>query len=168
MAPTPPATTADFKARFSRDFRYGSGLDTVQDNDITIAMGDAMLVFNPALFDTVSGKAAFLFAAAHCLVVNVQAAGGLSPKNMGLGMQNAPEEILTQKGAGNLNMSIEGAPEFILSNTVLRKFWTTDYGRNYIALLEPRIRGAFGAISGPVAPDIAAERMPGLPYSDPS
>ena len=42
--PTPPATLDDFKKRFSRDFKYGKGLDTVRDEDIANAMTDAMTV----------------------------------------------------------------------------------------------------------------------------
>ena len=164
MAPTPPATLADFKSRFSRDFQFGAGLDKVQDNDVTIALSDAVSLFNPSLFNSVDGKAAFLFAAAHLLVMNVQAAGGLGTKNMGLGMQNAPEELLASKGVGGINMSMVEPPEFVVGSTLLRQFWSTDYGRRYLMMLEPKLKGAFGVVRGP--DDTGSVGGPSVPFSD--
>jgi len=164
MAATPPATLAEFKTRFTRDFKFGDGPDKVMDSDITNAMADAMPVFNPALFDTATGKLAFLMASAHFVVTNVQAAGGPSGRSHGLGLENSPEEIITGKNVGGINLSIEGPPEFVTKNSVLRQFWTTDYGRRYLAMVEPRLRGAFGVVEGPLAPDAGVP--PGIPYTE--
>jgi hypothetical protein len=49
MSFTPP-TIAQFKAQFPRDFPYGSGLETVQDNDIQAAINLGQGLFNPSLF----------------------------------------------------------------------------------------------------------------------
>lgn len=51
MGFTPP-TVAQFQAQFSRDFPYGSGLDSVTSQDIQNAYNEAFGLFKPALFDT--------------------------------------------------------------------------------------------------------------------
>src|ERR1700757_4358462 len=77
---TPPATIADFKARFKRGFKYSDGPDGVMDADIQQGFDLAVTLFNPCLFDATEQKAVFLLAAAHFVVVGIQAAGGLSPQ----------------------------------------------------------------------------------------
>ena len=166
MAASPPATLAEFKARFSRDFKFGAGQDKVMDSDIDNAMADTTPLFNPALFDAATGKLAFMLATAHFVVTNVQAAGGLSPRSQGLGVENAPEEILSNKTVGGVSMSMVEPPEFVLKNTALRQFWSTDYGRKYLSLVEPRIRGAFGAVSGRSEADTGYGTTPNVPFAE--
>jgi len=166
MAPTPPATLADFKTRFNRDFKYGDGLDQVQDNDIQNAMSDAVPLFNPSLFSTADGKTAFLFAAAHFLVTNVQTAGGLETKTTGQGFNNAPEEILSSKSVGGVNMGIVEPPDIIKRSPALYQFWTTGYGRRYIGMLVPRLVGPFGAVMGRAEADTGAGITPSVPFAE--
>jgi len=164
MAATPPATLAEFKVRFARDFQFGDGQDKVMDTDVNSAMADAMPVFNPALFDTDTGKLAFLMATAHFVVTNVQAAGGLSGRPHGLGIDNVPEELISSKNVGGISLSVVEPPDIVKNNQVLRQFWTTDYGRRYLSMVTPKLRGAFGAVEGPLMPDAGVP--PGIPFSE--
>jgi len=164
MASTPPATLAEFKVRFSRNFIYGAGPDKVMDSDISNAMSDALPLYNPALFDTATGKLAFLFATAHFVATNVQAAGGLSAQPRGLGIEGVPDEILTGKSVGGVSMNMESPPDIVKNNSVLRQFWSTIYGRRYLTYLEPKIKGAFGYVEGPLAED--TNYYPNIPFAD--
>jgi|SRR5579864_1783524 len=78
-----PPTIAQFKAQFPRDFKYGSGFDTVQDVDIQAALNIGQGLFNPSLFstnipsfstlitgDTTSGSAT---------IINLSSVTGLQP-----------------------------------------------------------------------------------------
>jgi hypothetical protein len=158
MASTPPVTIADFKARFVRDFKYGSGPDRVMDSDINSAMADAMAVYNPTLFTTDGGKVAFLYATAHFLVTNVQAAGGLGACNVGLGVENESEGVLSGKSVGGVSLNYIQPPDIVTKNPVLLQFWKTDYGQKYLAMLVPKLVGPFSAVLGRkdagVGPDV--------------
>jgi hypothetical protein len=167
MAPTPPATLTDFKSKFARDFQYGDGLDKVTDGDINNAMTDARSLFNPSLFSTDDGKLAYLYATAHLLVTNVQAAGGLKAGlPAGLGMQNSPEDIISQRSVGGVSFSSIDPPEFVMKSTLLRQFWSTDYGRRYLMMLEPKLKGAFGVVGGPHEIDTEDGSTPSVPFSE--
>jgi len=167
MAPTPPITVAEFKARFVRDFQYGTGPDKVMDSDITVAMTDTLPMFNPSLFSSADGKTAFLYATAHFLVTNVRAAGGLSAgPSRGLGMNNVPIEISTGAGVGGVSDSFASPPEFVTRSPMLQQFWTTSYGRNYVAMVAPRIVGPFGAVGGRHEIDTEHGDTPNVPYTE--
>jgi len=148
MASTPPVTIADFKTRFVRDFKYGTGLDKVMDSDISAAMTDALTMFNPSLFSTADGKVAFLYATAHYLVINVQAAGGLGSNNQGLGVGNESEGTLSGKSVGGVSLNFISPPDIVSKNPTLLQFWKTDYGQKYLGMLVPKLVGPFGYVYG--------------------
>ena len=162
--PAPPATVADFKARFVRDFVYGKGTDTVQDADITAAINDAMTAYNPALFSGNEVPAAFLYAAAHFLVTNIQAVGGLSGIPTGRGILNQSEGALSSKGAGGLNISYVEPPSRVKDSPQLLQFWTTTYGQRYLGMVVPKMVGAVGAVDNPRYADAVV--VPDVPYAD--
>lgn len=165
---TPPATVAEFKTQFDRDFVYGPGLDKVRDGDIDRAMADAQPYYNPALFSTADGKQAFLYASAHFLVTNIQGVGGLAPAgapNLGGGIENQGDQVTSNKGAGGLSVGNVAPPDFIKNNPNLLQFWTTTYGQRYAGMVAPRCVGNVGVVSGPVSP--GAIGTPNIPYAGP-
>ena len=167
MASTPPVTVAEFKKRFARDFQYGTGSDKVTDDDISMAMSDALTMFNPSLFSTADGKTAFLMVTAHFVVSNVQAAGGPNAgPGQGQGLNNAPEEIQTSASVGGLNNSFLAPPDRVANNPTLRQFWSTSYGRRYIGLVMPKIIGAVTAIAGPSEVDTRPGSSPTVPFAE--
>jgi hypothetical protein len=167
VLPTPPATLDDFKKRFLRDFKYGKGLDTVTDTDIANAMQDAMTVFNPGLFSVADGWTGFLYLTAHYVRINIEAAGGLQAENEGLGIENQAEQLLSSSGAGGVNQSFVEPPSFIKNIPLLLQLWLTTYGQKYVAMLQPKLVGAMGAIEGPFASgDGEALEMPSIPFLD--
>jgi hypothetical protein len=163
MTSQPPATVADFKAYFVRDFKYGDGTDRVTDADISRAISEAVGLYNPALFTTEIGKTAFLYAAAHFLVTNVQAAGGLQGRPEGLGIDNQAQGILSSKSVGGVNISLVEPPDFVKRSAPLQQFWLTDYGKRYLSYLGPRIIGAIGAVEGPLQ---VGEGGANIPFTD--
>lgn len=161
MATPPPATLADFKAQFARDFIYGTGKDTVMDGDITRALNESGMVFNPVLWDSGDDKIAFLYASAHFLVLNVQAAGGLSAKPFGQGINSQGAGVVGSKSVGSVSVSYI-VPEFVSSSPFLSQFMKTDYGQKYLQLLTPRLVGHVSIAQGPSEPDVAVPNIPGM------
>lgn len=159
--PTPPAaaTLAGFKAQFDRAFKFGSGTDAVRDKDITQSFVEAASLFNSALFDTVELPVAFYYAAAHFLVLNVQAAGGLSGQNFGLGADNRNGGMVTSKSVGQLSVQY-GIPTKIIENPIIGQFMETSFGRKYLQMVAPRLVGNAIAVQGPVDPDVAIPNIP--------
>ena len=146
---TSPVSASDFKTKFARNFTYGSGLDTVRDADISGAFDDALLLFNPGLFDTDSGKIAFMYLAAHFLVTTVQSAGGLSAAVGQSGINNRSEGVVLGKSVGQVSVNYEPPPDRV-KKLGLQAIWQTTYGKNYITMLMPKMTGNVGVVSGPV------------------
>lgn len=146
--PTPPIDVAAFKAYFVRDFVYGATPDMVMDADITKALGQGMMVFNPAIWADDAEKAvAFQWVAAHFLVIDIQAAGGLSVANLGLGVESQGGGTIQSKGVGSVNVSL-ALPSSIIESPILSQFMRTDYGQKYLQLLTPRLVGNGTVVAG--------------------
>jgi hypothetical protein len=164
--PTPPATVADFWARYGhRDFKRGAGVDAVTDNDVTFGMRDAMKVFNAKLFSAADGFEGFLYLTAHFVRVNIQAAGGLSSlgENEGLGIENQGEQVIASAGAGGLSQNFVEPPEFIKKTPLLLQLWGTTYGQKYVAMLQPKLAGNVGVVCGG---DGGSLPMPNVPFAE--
>lgn len=151
---TPPATPDDFKVQFTRDFKYGGGLETVRDVDIQNALNLASTVFNPELFETVvlpvgtsEAKIAYLYAAAHFLVLSLQAAGGLSAISRYQGPNSQGDGIITSKGVGGVNVGFTW-PSLITDNPALYNFTKTSYGQTYLQMLMPKLVGNITIVAG--------------------
>jgi hypothetical protein len=156
---SPPATVAQFKAQFGpRDFVYSSGTDGVMDSDIQKGLNMASSVFNPSLFDTspvgsapnITSEAliCYLNAAAHFMVLNIQAVGGLGV--MGQGVFSQGEGMITSKAAGGLNI-MQSWPTVITDSPVLYALTKTAYGAQYLQVLMTRLVGNVGAVGGECA-----------------
>lgn len=162
---TPPASVANFKAQFTRDFAYGTDLSTVRDSDIQAALNTASSVFNPALFSTQSIGVApnltsealmsYLNAAAHFLVTSLQAVGGLG--TVGRGTFSQGEGMITGKSAGGLNIS-QSWPTTITESPVLYSLTKTAYGAAYLQVLMTKLVGNIGLVEGETT------RMPNVPF----
>lgn len=153
-----PPSVADFKAYFNRDFIYGPGLNTVQDTDIQRGLNETMFVFNQALWGSDYEVAtAYLYASAHFMVLNIQAAGGLNATNMGVGVQSKGGGTIESKGVGSVNVGF-AVPDFVRQSPILSQFMRTDYGQSYLQLLNPRLVGNIQVVSG-----TAQQSYAGLP-----
>lgn len=145
-----PPVVSDFKAMFRREFVYGTGFDSVQDEDITRAIGEANPNFNQALFDLLADQTtAFLYLVAHIMVVNIQTAGGLSAIPRGRGVRNVGEGIVVSKGIGQASVSYQVPPERIASSPTLLYFYQTTFGQRYMQLVTPRLIGNMSVVAGP-------------------
>lgn len=167
MPPTqriPPATLNDFKKRFARDFKYGSGPDTVMDSDIANAMQDALLVFNPGLFSVADGWLGFLYIVAHYVRINIEAAGGLALQNEGLGTENQAEQVLSGAGISGVSKNYVEPPDWVKRIPILQQFWLTTYGQKYVAMVQPKLVGNVGAVMGPS--DFIGGTTPRVPFTD--
>ena len=143
---TPPVTVDDFKARFNRDFPYGTDPSSaVADADITNALNDATLIFNTALWDTgVELNTAFLMLAAHFLALNIQAVGGLG---LSLGLENSGGSAISSQTVGSVSLSFE-LPEGWKNDPTVAPFLRTSYGIRYVQMAWPRMRGNFQTVAG--------------------
>lgn len=153
----PPATVADFKAQFIRDFKYGAGFDTVMDKDIQAGLNAAYAVFNPSLFDTTQigvspnftseALTAYLNAAAHFVVTSLQAAGGLSAVNRALGPNSQGEGMVTNKSVGGVSIGFTW-PSMVTDSPALFQFTKTAYGLAYLQVLSLKLVGNVQTILG--------------------
>lgn len=159
MSSFPPAVS-DFKIQFNRDFVYGSGLDTVQDGDIQRGLNDAEMVFNTDLWgSTTDQNTAYLYVAAHFMVLNIQAAGGLSPIVRGLGVLSKGGGTIESKGVGSANVGF-AVPNYVRESPILSQFMRTDYGQKYLQLLTPRLVGNVGVVCGDVPENTGIAPLP--------
>lgn len=140
-----PITVADFKARFARDFTYGSTDETVKDGDIQTAIDDAAGLYNAELFSEELGKIAYLLLTAHLLVLNLRSAGGLG--SIKGGMNSQADGAMESKSVGQVSASI-AFPDSVKNNAVLSAFLQTNYGQRYVQILYPRIIGNVTAVAG--------------------
>lgn len=162
---TPPASVANFKRQFTRDFSYGTGIETVRDEDIQNALNMTSGVYNPALFSTspigvapeITSEAliAYLNASAHFLVTSLQAAGGLGKKGKGTNSQG--EGVVGNKSVGGVSVGYVW-PGTVTDNPVLFQFTKTAYGQLYLQVLVTRLVGNVAAVLGEVT------RTPNVPF----
>lgn len=163
--PLPPAaaTIAGFKVQFDRDFKYGKGMDVVRDTDIQRGLNEAAALFNAALWDSTELVIAYYYATAHFIVLDVQAAGGLSGIPLGIGTDNRNSGVISSKSAGQLAVQY-GVPQNLIENPVLGQFMETAYGRRYLQMMAPRLIAGAITVSGPRDPGAA---IPNIPFIAP-
>lgn len=174
MPNTPPATVADFKAAFTRGFKYTDGPDGVMEADISAGIARALPVFNPCLFSAADGKTAFLLAVAHFVVLGIQAAGGLYPQLPGpAGAGNAPgasadatqnsgSGVIGSKTSEKITIQYAGLDALMERYPTLAPFRQTDFGAQYALLVAPRLAGRVSLAVGPTAPDAVIPAVPFL------
>lgn len=146
--PAFPPSVADFKAYFVREFLYGTGPATVMDGDVQRGLNEAALDFNTGVWVSVAEQIiAYLYVAAHFMVLNIQGAGGLSATNLGKGVQSKGGGTIESKGAGSLNVGF-AVPDFVRQSPILSQFMRTDFGQKYIQLLAGRLVGNLLVLAG--------------------
>lgn len=105
----------------------------ISDNDILRAYSEAKVNFNPNLFaDEDTAKMVFCYLAAHYLVIDLNNAQ--SPFALGF------MGFTQSKSVGSVSESY-GIPQWMLNNPVLSAYAQTGYGRKYLSLIMPYLRG---------------------------
>lgn len=105
----------------------------ISDNDIERAFTEAEVNFNPNLFaDDSTAEMVFYYLAAHYLVIDLNNAA--NPLAMGF------NGFTQSKSAGSVSESY-GIPQWMLNNAVLSGYAQTGYGRKYLSLIMPYLRG---------------------------
>lgn len=116
----------------------------IADTDITNAFAEAKMTFNQALFsDDASIKLAFLYLAAHYLVLDTRAAMG--------GIYGANLFPLQSKSAGNVSESY-GIPQVYLNDPQFSYLSGTAYGLKYLSFVWSLLTGNFGVVAGATTP----------------
>ncbi|MCX5794952.1 MAG: hypothetical protein NTY77_05620 [Elusimicrobia bacterium] len=151
--PTPPATAADFKDRFDRDFHYGPGLDKVRDKDIALAMSQAVPGFWP---DTEM----FFLLTAFYLRRNLDNVGGLGSAGGGMANKGGGLGPLNTQSVGPVSLAREALPARIRESASLQYLMCNQYGIAYLAAVAPYMVGVGGVVAGEQDPGVG---MPGLP-----
>ena len=139
---TYPATIAEFKAWFSRDFPYSNDGDLtgVTDADISKAFAEASMNFNPSLFETDDEKKlGFLYLAAHYLVIDLQ--------NSSQGISGKYEGIMASKTVGSVSVGYQ-IPTWLLEHPIYSLLSQTKYGMKYLSLIIPLLVGNVAAVKG--------------------
>jgi hypothetical protein len=150
-----PPAVSDFKARFTRDFQYSPGADQIVDADIQNALNDAVSLFNQSLWSSATETTtAFLFLAAHMLVMNLRPAGGPMAVNVGKGARSGGGGVVLSKSVGSVSLTY-AIPQRIQNSPILGPFMRTDYGQRYLQMLAPRLVGNVAVAAGPVDSDVA-------------
>lgn len=137
---------ADFKTFFARDFNYAptddpTNLDYVLDDDITRAINEAIINFNPGLgFNpaivppaTISETTnVFLYLVAFCLIVNIQ--------NSSKGLSSQSKFPISSNGVGGVNVAY-AIPERYTKDPILSIYTQNGYGMRYLSMVLPYITG---------------------------
>lgn len=148
MSNWPPAIS-DFKATFVREFNYGTGLDSVTDQDIQRGLNEMSPLFNIILFDQPTDQmSAYLYGAAHFMVSNIQNAGGLSAIPRGRGVRSSGSAPVTSKSVGSVSLSYQW-PEIVTNSPVLNQFTKTEFGSRYLQMVAPLLVGNAAIVCGP-------------------
>ena len=164
---TPPATVADFKAQWIRGFEYTDGPDGVTDADIALGITMATSLWNQALWNSDEAKTVFLLAAAHFVVVNIQAQGGLrkgppgAPGAVASAVDNTGGGIINNKTVDKVSIAYAGMEKWVEKFPTLADFLRTDFGFQYLALLKSRLVGR--VVTTPNQRDIGAV-VPTVPF----
>ncbi|MEZ5691189.1 MAG: DUF4054 domain-containing protein [Rickettsiales bacterium] len=135
---------SDFKARFDRDFEYGDTISLVKDSDIERALDEALLFFNKSLYQSENAiKSAFLYLAAHILVINL--------RNASNSLEESASFPVSSHSAGSVSESFS-IPQKYINDPILSGYTQTNYGMKFLAITLPALTGNVAAISGGTQP----------------
>lgn len=143
MTFTNPAVT-DFKSQFTRDFPYGTDINTtILDSDITSAFLSTNVNCSPALQSMVADQGSYtliynLFAA-HYLVINIRSSSQ--------GINGQYNFLQNSKGVGQVNEAFSIPPR-VTENTYWEQFYKTNYGASAMALILPQLGGNIFTVYG--------------------
>jgi len=138
-------SVADFKAFFTRDFPYGTDINTsVLDSDITKAFTFVNLNEQPAFFGTQADyNIGYLLLSAHYLVTNLRAS------SQGI---NGQFTFLEQsKSVGSVSQSF-AIPQRLLDNPFWSMLLKTNYGAQYMQIVLPQLAGQVYTVCGTTRP----------------
>lgn len=141
-----PVTVAEFKTWFKRDFPFSESdtdLSGITTADIEKAFAEAMFVFNKALFEESEVKTAFLYIAAHYLVIDL--------KNSSTGLKGSFSGIMSNKSVGSVSVGYT-MPSWIMDNPLYSLIAQTPYGAKYLSLVIARCVGNMSAVKGATYP----------------
>jgi hypothetical protein len=116
----------------------------VQDSDITTAFGEAIALFNPALYPVdANSTQAYLYLTAHFLANDLKSAlAGIS----------APGGFpLSSRSVGSVSEGYS-VPDAYLEDPILAGYTTSAYGMKFLALTLPALRGNVRAVFGQALP----------------
>lgn len=101
-------TIAEFKSFFFRDFPYGTTLDKVTDQDISNALSECDVNFNPDFFDSQANYTlGFLLLTAHLMVMSLRSSSQ--------GIAGQYDWLVSSKGVGSVSEGLS-IPQRILEN----------------------------------------------------
>lgn len=143
---TYPVTVAEFKAWFVRDFPFSSSdsdLSGIVTQDIEKAFAEASFVFNPGLFEEDEKKVAFLYLAAHYLVIDL--------KNSSTGLRGAFSGLMTNKSVGSVSVGYS-LPNWVMNDPLYSLLAQTPYGAKYLSLTIGRCIGNMVVVKGATYP----------------
>ena len=136
-----PLTVTQFQTYFARNFVYGTVLPAVLDGDITNAINEAMLVFNPDIYpDDNTATTAALYLSAHFLQTALDMADS----------QGQPDAIENSRSANGVSQSLV-VPDWMQEGE-LAMYATTGYGRRWLLITKQFVDGAVFVIGGAVQP----------------
>jgi len=139
-------TTAQFMAQFFRDFPYApstdpNNLNYVTSQDITNAITEANINFNPALGfpDLTSAQTAFLYLSAFYLAYNLQTALK--------GVSSGSSFPLQSSSVGSVSTSF-AIPEKYMRDPYINMLAQNRYGMTYLSMVLPYLRGNINSAWG--------------------
>lgn len=138
-------TVNDFKIYFSRDFPYGTDINTsVTDGDIMKAQGEAKFNFSNTFADT-QEKFSLLFnyLTAHYLVMDLRASSQ--------GIAGKYAWLESSKSVGSVSQSFS-IPDKILANPLYAYYTGTNYGTKYLMLIMPQLSAQIFTVAGCTRP----------------
>lgn len=105
----------------------------VTDDMVQEAFGEAQINFNPSLFpDCNTAVRVFYFLAAHYLVIDIN--NSVAPFNLGFA------GYTQSKSVGSVSESY-GVPQWALNDPILSGYAQTGFGRKYLSLIIPYLKG---------------------------
>lgn len=110
----------------------------VLDEDIARAFNEALVNFNPALFDEKDLELVFYYLTAHYLTVDKNNASSGGAVSVG---------IMTSKTVGNVSAGYT-IPNRFMKNPVLAYYATTGFGQKYLSYLIPRMTARCAVVRG--------------------
>ena len=134
MPAYPPAVT-DFQTFFARDFNFApaddpTNLELVQPGDITRAIAEANINFNPELFADPSIP--YLYLVAFHLVADLQ--------NSAKGISSQSKFPISSNSVGNVSITFQ-IPDKFMKNAVIQQYAQNGYGKKYLEFALPGLVG---------------------------
>ena len=138
-------SVADFKARFVRDFPFGTDIQSnVLDQDVATAFQLTNMNINQNLWpDQSSYTVAYLLLSAHHMVMTLRASSQ--------GINGQFNFLQGSKGVGSVSESFS-IPQRVLDNPSLAILAKTNYGAQYLMLILPKLAGQMFNLYDPTNP----------------